>query len=170
MENDENLILVAQLGDDAYIRVQGKGSFKNAKMVKSFYDASIANAAKRCVFDLQECIHMDSTFMGVMAAISAEQKRLSFPLPIIVNINERNMELLSTLGLDRVLEILGVAPPEVAEGLTRLETTPEPSKEESAETMLEAHESLIELDERNRVKFRDVVDFLRDKLDREKSS
>jgi anti-sigma B factor antagonist len=165
---DENLILVACRDQIAYLKVIGKGSFKNAKLVKTFYEAALRDGATRIIFDLDQCIHMDSTFMGVLAAVAAEQKRMDYANPMIINLSPRNRELLETLGLDRILDTPPEAPEEIGSELTRLQEGEESTKEEAAKTMLEAHEKLIDLDERNRSKFRDVVDYLRDKLESEK--
>lgn len=167
---DENAILVAQNDQTAYLHVSGKGSFKNAKAVKSFYESAVKDGAQRCVFDLQNCTHMDSTFMGVLAAIAAEQKRMQFAAPLILHLTPRNRELLETLGLNRVLETPEHAPEELNAQLSLLQPESEDSKQDSARTMLEAHEELINLDEKNRAKFRDVVDYLRDKLQSENDS
>ncbi len=167
---DENLILVACRDQIAYLKVSGKGSFKNAKLARNFYEASLRDGVTRIIFDLAQCTHMDSTFMGVLAAIAAEQKRLGFPVPTVINITPRNRELLETLGLNRIIEIPSEAPEEIGAELVRLQGGEESTKEDAARTMLEAHEKLIDLDERNRSKFRDVVEYLRDKLESEQNS
>lgn len=167
---EESHILVACRDQTAYLKVSGKGSFKNAKLARNFYEASLRDGATRIIFDLAQCSHMDSTFMGMMAAVASEQKRLGYASPIVIHLSPRNRELLETLGLDRIIEIPTEAPENLEADLIHLQGGEESTKEEAARTMLEAHEKLIDLDERNRSKFRDVVEYLRDKLESEQNS
>ena len=163
---DESSILVRQDGSVAIARIVGKGSFKNARLLKSYAETAVKGGAKQLVFDLQECLHMDSTFMGVLAGISSAQKKLGFKPPKIVHANARNMELLGSLGLNRILNIDTVSNAGLAATpLTPLQPSQESSKDEVAQTMLEAHQKLIDTDSRNAAKFQDVISFLKNKLE-----
>jgi hypothetical protein len=93
----------------------------------------------------------------------------------VVNVNERNRELLSNLGLDHVFEVDkdGSAVREEREMVkaTLTEEVADGSKaggiEERRDCAIEAHENLCDANEANRPKFRDVLDFLKGGLGEE---
>ena len=163
---------VAVQGDRALIRVIGRGSFKNSPALKEFSISAIDGGCRRLILDMAQCIGMDSTFMGVLAGLAF---RLGRPLDgriILVNLNERTRGLLATLGLDEAVEahLTGDMPADLqpllaapASALTDLPSGA-PSQLTTAETMLEAHENLVELSAENLPKFKDVLMFLRDDI------
>ncbi len=57
------------------------------------------------VFDLQECVMMDSTFMGTMAGMALRLKELGQGRLHVIHCGERSRELLSGLGLDQIFDI-----------------------------------------------------------------
>jgi len=163
---EESTILVAHESETGFIRVLGKGSFKNAKLIKSFADSSRETGVNRFVIDLQQCKHMDSTFMGVLAGLASQQKKAELEAPKCVNLSPRNRELLETLGLDKIMNLATRSDESTDSDYESLETlAQEEDKKDSAKTMLEAHENLIDVDDRNVAKFQDVVKFLRHKLE-----
>ena len=163
---EESSILVAIESETGFIRVLGKGSFKNAKLIKSFAESSRKDGTTRFVIDLQQCKHMDSTFMGVLAGLASQQKKAELEAPKCVNLSPRNRELLETLGLDKIMNLATRSDETTDSDFASLDNLEqEEGKKDSAQTMLEAHENLIEADERNATKFQDVVKFLRHKLD-----
>lgn len=157
-------ILVACSDQTGFIRVIGKGSFKNAKLLKTFCEESRKSGVNRFVIDLQQCKHMDSTFMGVLAGLATFQKKDHLEAPKLVHLSARNRELLETLGLDKILNLASKNDESVDADFETLDTLSDEDKRESAQVMLEAHENLIEADSRNANKFQDVVKFLRHKL------
>ena len=158
-------ILVSQDGPQSVIKVVGKGSFQNAALVKSYAETVSDLGVNVFTIDLQECPHMDSTFMGVLAGLARVQKAAGSDTPRLVNVNPRNVELLVTLGLDRILRLEESPPPALAP-LQPLASPNSSQKTEVAATMLEAHRHLIEANRDNESRFQDVIKFLEDKLGR----
>lgn len=156
-------ILVAQEGSSSFIKVVGKGSYQNAGLVKTYAERVAHQGVASFVIDLQECPHMDSTFMGVLAGLARQQRERQAPLPRIVHLNPRTTELLTTLGLDRILDLEAPASP-AQPSLRPLRSDQPPGKTETAQTMLEAHRHLIDAHQDNAAKFQDVVQFLEAKL------
>lgn len=165
---------VAQCGDTAYIKVLGRGSHKISASLKDFCSSMINRQVSHIVLDMDECIGMDSTFMGVLAGLTLRLKRELQGTIHMVHLSQRTRELLETLGLDQIIKpsMKGETPEEIEKvlecaGQTRekLETT-ESSKKEDAEMMLEAHENLIELSDDNIPRFKDVITFLKEDIDR----
>jgi hypothetical protein len=119
------------------------------------------------VIDLEHCAMMDSTFMGTMAGVALRLKELGHGHLHVVHCGVRSRELLSGLGLDQIFSIhsngstapdcqsLGGAPP--AEALDE-------AKKVQAQTILEAHQALCEAAPENFLRFKDVLDYLKQDL------
>ncbi|MFH0953413.1 MAG: STAS domain-containing protein [Verrucomicrobiota bacterium] len=172
-EQPADRLLVTIQGGIAFVRVFGRGSFKISTAVKEFAVAAIDRGCRRLVLDMADCVGMDSTFMGVLAGLANRLKQKSDGTIVLVNLSPRTRGLLSTLGLDLVIEpyMTGAMPedlrPMLSQGrdLTALDTR-EMSQRATAETMLEAHENLVRLSPENLPKFKDVLTFLREDLKR----
>ena len=124
------------------------------------------------VFDLQDCVMMDSTFMGTMAGMALRLKELGQGRLRVIHCGERSRDLLSGLGLDQIFDIQanGSAAPE-CEALTKANGNPPEAtaeaKRERAGTMLEAHEALCEAAPENLTRFKDVLEYLKNDLQHE---
>jgi anti-sigma B factor antagonist len=170
-EQPADRLLVAVLKDSAFIAVQGRGSFKISAAMKEFAAAAVAQGCRRLVLDMADCVGMDSTFMGVLAGLAARLKNPPGGRIVMVNLSLRTRGLLTTLGLDQVIEphMAGATPadlqPYVAHrgDLATLDTRDQGARA-TAETMLDAHEALVELSPENLPKFKDVLTFLREDL------
>jgi anti-anti-sigma factor len=170
-------LLVALQNDTAYVHVQGRGSFKNSTNLKQFGVAAIEADCRALVLDMAECMGMDSTFMGVLAGLAFRLKQRSQGDLLMVNLSTRTHGLLTTLGLDQVVRpyLAGATPPEyqriLSSSIFTLEAleTEEESKRSTAETMLEAHQNLVDLTPENAPKFKDVLTFLREDLSKDDS-
>ena len=165
-------LLVAKDARHAFVRVVGRGSFKVSPALKEFATAALTGDCMELVLDLRDCIGMDSTFMGVLAGIALRLRARNGRV-VMINLSSRTRGLLGTLGLDQVVVpyLAGETPPELA-SLSSAESPlvalsdRERSTRETAETMLEAHQNLVELSPDNLPKFKDVLAFLREDLKR----
>ena len=84
----------------------------------------------------------------------------------ILNLSEKNANLLKTLGIDRVLAYYADGHGHsLAEQKTE-SLSIEATKKELAETALQAHEELVQANDENLPRFKRVIDFLKDDLDR----
>lgn len=160
---EETSIWVSQHQDNAYVRVKGKGTFQNAHFAKQFVGGMLKKGSHHFVFDLALCTYMDSTFMGMLAGVASMTKENHGDL-MIVNPNTRILELLQNLGLDQVLTIRQ-EPVELTTSRFSPVQGEGQTKTEVSKIMLESHENLVAVDERNALKFQDVLTFLREKLD-----
>lgn len=150
-----------------FIRVTGRGSFKVSATLKQFIaEVTSKQSASLVVLDLTDCIGMDSTFMGVLAGLSGRLKQAGKTLELI-NLSEKNAQLLATLGVDQVIAHYGNShghcmPDQSAASLPTASAT----KKDLAETALQAHETLVELSEENRPRFKRVIEYLKADVDR----
>lgn len=165
-------LFVAKDARHAFVRVVGRGSFKVSPALKEFATATLVGDCAELVLDMKDCIGMDSTFMGVLAGIALRLRARNGRV-VMVNLASRTRGLLATLGLDQVVTpyLTGEVPADLAAllsdaaSLAALEDR-ERSTQETAQTMLEAHQNLVELSPDNLPKFKDVLAFLREDLKR----
>jgi anti-anti-sigma factor len=166
-EQNNDDLQAAIIGDKILIRVSGRGSFKVSATLKQFI-AEVASKQSISVvaLDMTECIGMDSTFMGVLAGLSGRLKQRDQALELI-NLSEKNEALLATLGVDQVVSHYSHSH---GHELPALETqslpTASATKKDLAETALQAHETLVELSEENRPRFKRVIEYLKADVDR----
>jgi hypothetical protein len=105
--------------------------------------------------------------MGTMARLALRLRELGHEQLHIVHCGSRNQELLSGLGLDRIFDISasGGGPPDCGPlEQTLVARSPEERKKTQTETMLQAHEALCEAAPENILRYKDVLDFLRQEL------
>jgi anti-anti-sigma regulatory factor len=167
-------ISVGCAGNRVYVRVVGRGTFQNSQPLRLFALQKIDQGQREFVVDLGQCQGMDSTFLGVLAGIGLHLRQNGKLATVhIVNISPRNLELLQTLGLDRLLTTNSSTPPPLAEAgyrklpdtdLTQL--THPPGKDETTDLMIEAHDNLVRADKHNAPKFRELTRFLRESIER----
>ena len=161
-------ILVGTTKKIVWIKVEGKGSFLNSAGVKEFAKEMVNRGHREFVVDLRNCPVMDSTFMGTLAMIALRLREIGQGSLHVVNLNERNHDLLTNLGLDQLfsMDACGVKERVPAAGTSLPPQVPPPDHSEQAATMLEAHEALIEAAPENLTKFKDVLDYLKQDLNR----
>ena len=168
----QSSIQVGVNGSSVWVRVAGRGSFLNSGSLKEFAREMVNRGYREFIFDLQECVMMDSTFMGTMAGMALRLKELGQGRLHVIHCGERSLELLSGLGLDQILDIRtnGAPAPECAELTEANERPAEGSaeaKREQAGTMLEAHEALCKAAPENLPRFKDVLEYLKQDLQQE---
>ena len=104
---------------------------------------------------------MDSTFLGILAGTALEVQRANPKGELqLSGLDDRNLELVKNLGLQRIVTILSksVAVDELyAKGLVGEIQTEEQKKE----MLIGAHEDLVKVDDSNLNKFEDLLTFLR---------
>lgn len=154
-------ILVGTANRTVWVRVEGKGTFLNSTGLKEFSKEMINRGHREFVVDLRNCPLMDSTFMGTLASIGLALRGLGQGELRAINLNERNRDLLTNLGLDQLFTLGGKE--EAAVRTKPLEEEPA-DKLAQTQTMLEAHEACVAADGANAAKFKDVIDYLKQDL------
>ena len=155
-------ILVGTSTKIVWIKVEGKGSFLNSAGVKEFSKEMVNRGHRDFVVDLRNCPVMDSTFMGTLAMIALRLREIGQGRLHVINLNERNHDLLTNLGLDQLFTMDACGIRESGPGVRdSLEAAPPTDHTDQAETMLEAHEALVEADPDNLTMFNDVVEYLK---------
>lgn len=169
--NGNSGIFAGCIDGTTWIRIEGKGSFKNSPDLKAFVSERVGSGMRRLVMDLAHCTGMDSTFMGTLACTASRLEDVEGCL-LVVNAAGRNGELLRGLGLDEMFTVgegtehlepgEAFACQEAAAGAAALPCS-EVSKIERTGVCLEAHEALCR-DDQNKSRFRDVIELMRGQL------
>ncbi len=168
----QSSIQVGVNGSVVWVRVAGRGSFLNSGSLKEFAREMVNRGYREFVFDLEECVMMDSTFMGTMAGMALRLKELGEGCLHVIHCGERSRELLSGLGLDQIFDIQvdGAEAPQ-CEALTQTNGDPAEkstaAKREQVGTMIEAHEALCQAAPKNLTRFKDVLEYLKQDLQHE---
>jgi anti-anti-sigma factor len=110
------------------------------------------------VIDLTETDNIDSTNLGLLARIANRMQERGGPRVTIVSHRQDINEILLTMGFDEVFDLVEAAPGAGKD--TRPLTTLAPDRYSLGRTMLEAHRTLMALNDRNRDQFADVVSLL----------
>jgi anti-anti-sigma regulatory factor len=156
-------------GPAVWVKVEGKGSFLNSGNLKEFAQEMVNRGYREFIIDLENCAMMDSTFMGTMAGVALRLKELGQGHLHVVHCGNRSRDLLSGLGLDQIFSIHsnGATSPECGQLDQINPNSAEAKKREQARTMLEAHEALCQAAPENFLRFKDVLDYLKQDLHHE---
>lgn len=170
-------ILVGVFDGFSWIRCEGKGSFLNSPIMKSFGDERIAAGEKRLIVDLAACTGMDSTFMGTLAGMAARLSAKGGEGGLqIAEPGERNRRSLEDLGLDFLMEI---NPPAASwrgrvDAIRRNLGPPQPMESlgqiQRARHVLDAHQTLSGVSDKNAREFAAVVETLKDQVSGDKKA
>ena len=86
----QSSIQVGVNGSVVWVRVAGRGSFLNSGSLKEFAREMVNRGYREFVFDLEECVMMDSTFMGTMAGMALRLKELGEGSLHVIHCGERS--------------------------------------------------------------------------------
>ena len=165
----ESSIQVGVNGPAVWVKVEGRGSFLNSGNFKQFAREMVDRGYREFVIDLQNCAMMDSTFMGTLAGVALRLKEIGEGHLRVVHCGERSRDLLSGLGLDQLFQIQsnGSQAPQ-CEVLARAAAAEQGArKQEQTKEMLDAHQALCDAAPENFLRFKDVLDYLKQDLHRE---
>ena len=151
------------------MKVEGKGSFLNSGNLKEFAREMVNRGYREFVVDLENCVMMDSTFMGTMAGVALRLRELGHGHLHVVHCGQRSRDLLTGLGLDQIFNIHanGSESPECEVLTSPMAAPPTVQKQQQAQQMLDAHEALCEAAPENFSRFKDVLDYLKQDLNQE---
>lgn len=161
-------ILVGTVGHVFWMRVDGRGTFQNSLQAKKAIQRVMEKGVSKFVVDLERCPMMDSTFLGMLTgtALNLREAGDGDGTLCVVNANERNLQLLTSLGLDHILDLDSEGTrwceerKEVSKALEHCSETAAECKEVQTRHVLDAHQALAEVSDANECRFHDVIEFL----------
>jgi anti-sigma B factor antagonist len=162
-------LMVAVFDQTVCIKINGRADFTSSLDLKKLIGELWQKGYKHFVFELCDCLTMDSTFLGVLSGIGlkfSEGKSVQAGAPLeLLNPNSRIAETLENLGVVDLFAIKDCAKP-LTDGFEPLAQLPDKTQVELTRTCLEAHKTLMSISPENVQKFKDVALFLADDLKR----
>jgi anti-anti-sigma regulatory factor len=169
-------IFVACAHPAVFVRVIGRGACRNSEALRNYGLQKLHDGCREMYIDLRACEAMDSTFLGVFAGLGIALRGAGSLN--LLNLAGESRKAFHCLGLDQIASL--VAPGQNCPGCefppdAEFEKLPGSDLRQAARTfdalenallMLECHEDLCRLDERNEETFRDVKRFLREDIAR----
>ena len=160
MESGE--IFLSEKDGITFLRVKGNASFVCAPPLRELAKKLATEPFSGLKIDLEECTWMDSTFMGMLAMLGLNAKKKNVPAELY-NASEQNEKLLCGLGLKKVFSFL-TGPFTGAEDAPAASNASTP--EGRAKNVLDAHQTLMDIDINNVPKFEKVVEYVKKDIDR----
>jgi anti-anti-sigma regulatory factor len=159
--------MVAVAEQSAWIQISGRANFTASVDFKALVAELHRTGHQRFELDLTECVLMDSTFLGILAQFGMKMNQAAKPGERgieLLNANPRITELLENLGaLHLFTSTTGATPcPDDAKPCTPAPVNP--THQEITRTCLEAHETLMSMNQENTQRFKDVTRFLAEDL------
>ena len=161
-----NEVHVGKRENVVLFRIIGKGDFQNAHGIKQYCRKLFEQEAVDIIFDLKQCIGMDSTFMGMLMGVNVMiQQRSENRRITLINVCGKNIYQLQMLGLSHILDI---EYDESSNESNDIATNPihmiAESRFDMKRTMLDAHRELAKIKHENKQEFRDIIAFLENDL------
>lgn len=150
--------------DRTYVlRLQGAIRYTLGHALDTFVDHLFAQEDfDDIVVDLSEAESIDSTGLGLLAKIANLLRRRDGRKPLLFSPRGDINTVLGSICLDEAFVVCDSAPAAAPAAIPPTD----PSEAQLAQTVLEAHRLLSDMNENNRAMFRDVVDALQRGLDR----
>jgi len=160
MPSSANQVFVSVADPTAFFRLRGRATAGESTGFKAAAEELRARGLTSFVIDLTECQSMDSTFIGVLAGLSRRLRRPGSPAGTIELVNtlpqvRRQLDDLFVLDEFKLTECAltpGTAYEPIQAG--------PPNKAALCRVMLDAHQTLMDLNTANVPKFQQVTEFL----------
>lgn len=145
--------------DSGYlIKVSGRANFDYAVPLRELADKITAETWMQ--FDMEYCETMDSTFMGVLTMLALKSRKSGSKI-MLINASEQLNKLLRDLGVAKLFNFVSGNDSEAVNSGNASEVTigGRASMLATAQTVVDAHKTLIAADSSNAEKFDKVVEF-----------
>ncbi len=113
---------------------------------------------KTFIIDLTKTTYIDSTSLGLVAKIALCCYNRKLKRPVIVSTNNEVTEVIKSMGFEQAFVIMSTLEDDDENNFIPVTCK---TKTELNETLLEAHQILMDMNENNRDKFKNVVDLLK---------
>ena len=153
---DNGTVLHASHDDVHVLRFIGDIRYTLSPSIERFLEGVFAGPEPAgFVIDLTETDSIDSTNLGLLARVATRMQVLDDRRVTIVSNRAEINSVLTSMAFEEVFDI--VADTSLETGQMHEVPQESPDKETLARTLIDAHRALMDLNERNREMFRDVV-------------
>jgi len=154
----DGLILHAARDGVHYLRLVGSIRYPLAPSLEKFLQNIFSDPVPPSAFlvDLSEAEIVDSSNLGVLAKLSKSLTRCKAPRGVLLSTKEDITEVLLSMGFDQYFQMVTTKVPNW-EPPDQQQPIPNVDQTNLLRTILEAHQTLMEMNDRNEVVFREVV-------------
>lgn len=161
---------VATWNSKVLIKIEGYATSHNSFFFQEVTDEMAGRGLQEFIIDLSACMGMDSTFLGVLAALQIGPHHSCVTTKVtLVNVNTYHQNLLRNLGLSEILIIKKspVALPDIPmKAIKEERCTPQ----QRLKMIQEAHQALVSLNDKNKELFEEFLQLLEEETPDEKKS
>jgi len=161
----ESAVSAAFLEGLILILIKGEGSVDESAALKDFYRSMIDKGAQCFCIDLANCPYMYSTFIGMLVRMGLDMEQRFGTRLTLTGVSEKNLKLLETLQLSQVFDIKKVPYTDAFKTIEDIPCKP-CTNLEKAELILNAHDTLAEISDINKIRFEDVRNLMQKDVER----
>ena len=161
----EDRFLYSELEDTIFIMIEGNATMKNSKTLSDLLKKIFDGEKKNLVFEMSNCNYLDSTFLGLIAKCALEIKKKWNSTLYIMNASNMVMNGLKQTGIDKFIEKLEDKNLDI-EG-TEIEKSDFSERKDKTLYILEMHKTLVDLNDKNKETFKNVVDMIEKDLEKQ---
>ncbi|HDQ14400.1 MAG TPA: anti-sigma factor antagonist [Sediminispirochaeta sp.] len=140
-----------------YIKMVGNLKYTFSSGFDQFVESLLERGFSNVVIDLSESDYIDSTNLGLIAKIAGRARGREDMHVSIVSPNEDINAILESVRFDKLFTIVDKVPE--VDALDEIDDE-QRGRQEDLRMLLDAHRALMDIDEENRPKFKDVVELL----------
>ena len=159
-------LVICREGSKCGIILSGRVNFETVVPLRDFVN-NIPEDVKDITVELSECLSMDSTCMGVLSMLALLGIKRKIKLKVL-NAGG-NRQLLKGLGVEKLFKFEDAEFEPYSDIIYPKPDVDKKDMQTTTETVLEAHEVLMDADSSNQQRFKAVVDMTRQDLDRMKN-
>ena len=162
--NKESIYKVCATNNEVYVQIREKASYLNCAPLRSFLHEMVNEGNRVFVVDFQNCSSMDSTFLGILVGLALQLRKFQDGGNLtLLNLIGRNLETVENLGIHKIATVSS----EFVSNTNELNELKVKSKSDKAspELIYKAHKTLLDLNEKNSKIFKDVVNYLEQKVE-----
>ncbi len=152
-------ILYATNDNKYFIKLTGNLRFTNGHDFNALLNVIFNDPElKDIMIDMSEADYLDSTILGLLAKTANFMIKKFQRKATVLSVNEDINYLLDSIGLNDVFVIVDNCDcsPEMLKKIPNINS----SEQENAKTILDAHQQLVRLNEKNKTVFKDVIELL----------
>jgi len=160
----DSIYQVCTTNEEVYVCVKEKASYMNCNPLRTFLHEMVEDGNRFFVIDFQHCSSMDSTFLGILVGLALQLRKHEVPGKLtLINLVGRNLETVKNLGIHKIAAV-STSYITNSKDLDNLNNQSH-REEANPETIYKAHKTLLELNDKNSRIFRDVVNYLEQKIE-----
>ena len=162
--NKESIYKVCATNNEVYVQIREKASYLNCAPLRSFLHEMVNEGNRVFVVDFQNCSSMDSTFLGILVGLALQLRKFQDGGNLtLLNLIGRNLETVENLGIHKIANVSSefISSPDELKNLKVKNI----SQQTCPKLIYDAHKTLMDLNEKNSRIFRDVVNYLEQKVE-----